>query len=478
METRQAWRSHAHAAIFGYPPDEVQQWSFNDFQRHVYPEDKAWVDRSIREGTQAGTGWGFECRILRKDQSLRWVAIRSAPIPGSSTPCRRVRGIVMDITERKIAEMAAQESDRRFAWMANSAPVLIWTAGVDKLCDFFNQPWLAFTGRTIEQELGNGWAEGVHPGDMDQCLKTYLSHFDARLPFRMEYRLRRHDGVYRWILDHGVPRFLPDGSFIGYIGSCIDITDQRLDREKAQDAARSATLLQQSLQQLTAQQRIILDTSPIGIGLVRNRELVWSNPAHQSLFGYDEAESVGMPTAKLYANESDYRRMGMEGYETLRRGETYKTEVRLRKKDGAVFWCQVTGKSVNPADPEGSSIWLLADIEAVRQAEAQFRLQSEMLSHMGEGVVLVSGQSTRIVHTNPMFDRMLGYAEGELNGQPISIVNEPGDSSQEEIAKRIFAELNRHGHWEGEIANRRKDGTSIICHASVSRFQHHELGEV
>jgi PAS domain S-box-containing protein len=109
----------------------------------------------------------------------------------------------------------------------DAAPVMIWVSGQDKGCVWFNQPWLAFTGRNMVQEVGDGWAKGVHPGDLDGCLKTYTSHFEARKEFRMQYRLCRHDGAYRWIDDIGIPRFSHDGTFLGYIGSCTDIHDYR-----------------------------------------------------------------------------------------------------------------------------------------------------------------------------------------------------------------------------------------------------------
>ncbi len=135
---------------------------------------------------------------------------------------------------RRRAEGAVRESEERFRLMADSAPFMAWMSGADKLCTYFNRPWLDFTGRSMEQELGAGWAQGVHPDDLKGCLDTYNGAFDARRPFTMEYRLRRFDGEHRWILDHGVPRVGIDGSFIGYIGSCIDITD----RQRAEEDAR------------------------------------------------------------------------------------------------------------------------------------------------------------------------------------------------------------------------------------------------
>ena len=155
-----------------------------------------------------------------------------------------------DVTERRRQEQALRESEARFRHLADAAPVLIWMSGQDKLCYYFNHTWLDFTGRTLEQEFGNGWFEGVHADDADACMRTYLESFEARRPFSMEYRLRRYDGEYRWLRDDGAPRFDGEGLFLGYIGSCIDITERKRAEEALQDL--NATL-EQRVAERTAQ---------------------------------------------------------------------------------------------------------------------------------------------------------------------------------------------------------------------------------
>jgi len=131
--------------------------------------------------------------------------------------------------------------ERFFRELADNAPVMIWRSGPDKLCDWFNRPWLEFVGRTMEQELGNGWAEGVHPDDFERCLGIYVTSFDARRPFSMTYRLRRADGVYREILDNGAPFYRSD-EFAGYFGSCIDVTDRQLFEAQLRQAHKMEAL--------------------------------------------------------------------------------------------------------------------------------------------------------------------------------------------------------------------------------------------
>lgn len=134
-------------------------------------------------------------------------------------------------------------SNNEYQVLVEQAPILIWRARPDTLCDYFNERWLTFRGRSMEEEFGNGWAEGVHAEDFERCLQIYLENFHARKVFEMEYRLMRHDGQYRWILDRGVPFYDEEGVFAGYIGSCIDVTD-RVEAEERLNRAQQTEINQ------------------------------------------------------------------------------------------------------------------------------------------------------------------------------------------------------------------------------------------
>jgi PAS domain S-box-containing protein len=140
---------------------------------------------------------------------------------------------LFDVLARQAADLIerVRESEERFRLMANSAPVSIWITDVGKQCTYVNQSWLDLTGRPFDAALGEGWADTIHPEDVERSWSTYAQAFDRREPFRMEYRVRRHDGEYRWVTDTGVPRYNEDGSFAGYIGSAVDVTERKLADE-------------------------------------------------------------------------------------------------------------------------------------------------------------------------------------------------------------------------------------------------------
>lgn len=147
---------------------------------------------------------------------------------------------VTDITDQVRAKRLIAEREAWFRNMADNSPVMIWVSGTDKNCTYFNNTWLNYTGRKIEDELGSGWATGIHPDDLEKCLITYNSSFDLRKPFVIEYRLRTKDGQYHWIQSVGKPTYT-DGMFSGYIGSCSDIHDQRTTKEELEQLVRTRT---------------------------------------------------------------------------------------------------------------------------------------------------------------------------------------------------------------------------------------------
>jgi PAS domain S-box-containing protein len=151
--------------------------------------------------------------------------------------------LLIQIRRRHAAERSLRESEARFRSMADSAPLLIWISDADRRCTFVNKSWLNFTGRACDRELGDGWAERLHPDEAAQCLSTYAHAFDARREFAMEYRLRRRDGEFRSMFHKGVPRHAADGRFLGYIGIADDITDRRHAEEQAAEQRREVAHL-------------------------------------------------------------------------------------------------------------------------------------------------------------------------------------------------------------------------------------------
>jgi PAS domain S-box-containing protein len=217
--------------IYGLSPGSFGN-SYEHWIERVHPDDRDQLERQAHSHFQEGGTVDSHFRIVWPFGEIRWVFSRGTLFRDATGKPMRMLGFSVDITERKRAEEALRESEERFRLVTNTAPVMIWMSGPDKLRTYFNEPWLEFTGRPLEREIGNGWAEGVHREDFATCLDTYVSAFDRRQNFRVEYRLRRHDGEYRWVLDLGKPRFNSDGSFAGYIGSCIDVT-QRKEAEEA-----------------------------------------------------------------------------------------------------------------------------------------------------------------------------------------------------------------------------------------------------
>jgi PAS domain S-box-containing protein len=217
--------------ILGFP---IADWFKKDFWvNHLHPDDRDRAIEHCMEGTRRNRRFELEYRMIGADGRTVWFHDIVQVVRGPQGP-EVIRGFLIDITERKRAEAILRESEEQFRTLANAAPVMIWMSGVDGKRAWFNKPWLDFVGRPIERELGDGWVENVHVDDSAPCLENYKPAFVKRDEFQFEYRLKRKDGSYRWVIDHGVPLWGRDRAFRGYIGSCIDITPRKHAEEERQ----------------------------------------------------------------------------------------------------------------------------------------------------------------------------------------------------------------------------------------------------
>jgi two-component system CheB/CheR fusion protein len=208
--------------------------TFAEWENTLHPDDLSEVRKQLHLSIAEKKPLDIEFRITWPDRSTHWILSKANTYYDKDGNADRMMGVNIDITERKRAVEALAESEKRFHMMSDNAPVMIWMSDADQQCNFVNKTWLSFTGKTFQEQTGKGWLQGIHPEDRDIFFESYDSAYMERAEFKIDYRLKRHDGHYRWIMNHGVPRYTNDGTFLGYIGTCIDITE-RIDLEKQKD---------------------------------------------------------------------------------------------------------------------------------------------------------------------------------------------------------------------------------------------------
>jgi len=323
---------------------------------------------------------------------------------------------------RRRAEGAVHESEARFRSMADTAPVLIWMSGTDKRCTFFNKAWLDFTGRTLEEELGAGWVRGLHPDDVDRCLGTHVTAFDTRQAFSLEYRLRRNDGEYRWILDKGVPRFAPDGEFLGYIGCATDITQPKRAEERPRQVLEAAP------------NAMIMMTKEGRIALV--------NAAAEAVFGYARDELIGRPIEllipdRLRAQHPGYRKdyFAAPNVRTMGAGR----ELFGRRKDGREVPVEIGLTPIETSD----GVFALAsiiDITARKEAELAAQRHRSELAHVTRIATMGELAASLAHELNQPLTAILSNAQAALR----LLDADPGDLEEiREILKDIVEDDSR-----------------------------------
>jgi PAS domain S-box-containing protein len=326
-----SWNAGAES-MFGYKEAEVLGKPITILFPPELIEEEDTILGRLRSG---GRIEHYETKRITKAGKLVDVSLVIGPIQDSNGRLTGFSKVARDITDRKQMEASLKESEQRFRLVADTAPVMIWMSGTDKLCTYFNKPWLNFTGRRLEQELGNGWAEGVHAEDLEQCLSTYEQSFDARRQFKMQYRLRRHDGQYRWVLDIGTPRFQPDGSFAGYIGVCVDVHDQRTAEEGLRQLNRALeeqTAVLESREELL---KTFVQNVPAGVAML-DREMRYLQVSDRWCSDYSmDTSQLGRSHYELFPDIPQYWR---EMHGRALAGETIRADEDCWQRGDGNMW--------------------------------------------------------------------------------------------------------------------------------------------
>jgi len=371
-----------------------------------------------------------------------------------------VSSIARDIGERIELESRLTRSRDFHLKLFQQFPHMVWRSGPDGKCDYFNKTWLLFTGRKLEQELGDGWPEGVHPDDLDHCRKVYLNAFGRHEPFEIKYRLRRHDGEYRWLMGNGAPYEDLNGDFAGYIGASYDITERKLAEEKA----RKLSLAMEK----TGNSVMITDHNGI---------IEYVNPEFSKATGYASEEAVGQKPGILKSGLTApeyYRDM----WAAMASGENWRGELLNRKKSGELFWeSEVISALKTAAGDITHFIAVKEDVTERKRQEENLRLWGRAIESSINAILITNAEvaGNPLIYANPAFERITGYSLEEALGRNCSFLqNEDTDQPAIEELRRAI-----HEQREGRVLlrNYRKDG-SLFWNELLIAPVHGESGKV
>jgi PAS domain S-box-containing protein len=336
---------------------------------------------------------------------------------------------------RKEVEEKLRESELHFRTLADSGQALIWTSGIDKKCNYFNQPWLDFTGRSLEQELGDGWTQGVHPQDLDYCIITYSEAFDRQEKFNIDYRLRHRDGNFRWIQDNGTPRFNLHGEFIGYIGHCLDITERKLAEETLIKSEEKYRLISSVTTDYTFSTKVMPNGS---------LDLNWVAGAFESISGYsvDEFKARGGWRASvhpddIHIDDNDIAR--------LKRNLDTESQIRTINREGQTVWVQVFAHPVWDEEKNCLSgiFGAVKNINDRKAAEEQLINSERRFRNLLEKVNLIAiilDQNGKVTFCNDHLLKITGYEQEEVIGKDwFNLMMPEGNRTTKDL---FFNELN------------------------------------
>jgi PAS domain S-box-containing protein len=445
FDGRLVFANGAICSMLGFSEEEMCGKSWTELS----PPEDAGREQTLLAQLQVGSTYHFHLdkRCFRRDGSL-FVAHWSVWSLGS----RAFPLVVAMITDQGQADLVRREIEEHFRYLADTVPVMIWTSDVDGRFSYNNKRWLEFTGRSREETTGGGWVEAIHPDDRQRAMETYERAFDRREPFQTEYRLRRHDGEYRWVLSSGAPRFNPDGSFAGYIGSVIDIGELK----------HATATLRESEERF----RSLYENSTLGLyRTTPEGKILLANPSLVKMLGFSSFSELAQRNLEKEGFEPGYERAEFQ-HRLASKGEVRGLEATWTRNDGTVIFVRESAKAIR--DAEGKIAYYEGTIEDIterKRAEEALRQSEEKFfkAFRGSPVVMTLSRvkDRRFIDVNDTFERLFGYRREEAIGSTPSDLGLWDDPLQiEEFRERLLSERD---HRSVEARFRTKNGSVVTC---------------
>jgi PAS domain S-box-containing protein len=360
----------------------------------------------------------------------------------------RTSELKQQLEERKIAEKKLVEQELQYHNLADSGQALIRASGVDKGSFYFNEPWLKFTGRKLDEEMGMGWYKSMHHEDIAAYTNGYHQAFEQKNPFELEFRLKNSVGVYRWIREHGSPNYDSQHNFMGYIGHCFDITDKR----KVEERLNLQSLVLNQIQDCVT----ITDLNGVLIDI---------NDSVVRLLGYSREELLGSTIHNYGENTAKGASQDDILGQTLANG-CWKGEVANYTKDGRELILDVRTQMVFDQTQKPIALCgISTDITVKKEAEAMFKVLQQAVEQSPVSVVITDPAGT-IEYVNPKFCQVTGYTSNEALGQNPRILKSGVQPAR--IYKEMWAKITSSQTWHGEFNNKKKSGELFWEAATIS----------